>query len=458
MTASVRDPRARATRFAAPELRGAAFALGACQDHEVCLDGPAGTGKTVGCLYKIHRLLSAYAGSRALVARKTNTALSGSAMVTYRDMIRRGRPDIRYFGGNKIEPAAFRYPNGSEMLVSGLDRPEKVQSAEFDWAYINEATECDLPDLEFVRMRLRARAGGPAVPYRQVLMDTNPGPPTHWLNERMNAGRTTRLLSRHEDNPRYYDLVKGDWTEEGREYIFGVLAGLTGVRYARYVRGIWAAAENTVYEDAFDRARNVVPRFAIPGEWPRYLAVDFGYTNPFVCKWYAQDPDGRLYCYREIYQTKTLVEEHAREVVKLSQWGKLEGGEPYPRAVLADHDAEGRATFERHTGLVTTAAHKAVSEGIQAVAARLRPAGDGRPRLLYFADALVKRDQELVTSRRPTCTIDEFESYVWDVRVAGNGREQPVKKDDHGMDADRYLCAYLDLGGGEVSYYPSVWK
>jgi hypothetical protein len=43
-------------RIAAPELRGAALELGRCRDLEVCLDGPAGTGKTWGALFKIHTL------------------------------------------------------------------------------------------------------------------------------------------------------------------------------------------------------------------------------------------------------------------------------------------------------------------------------------------------------------------------------------------------------------------
>src|SRR6266566_2300060 len=128
----------REVRIPAPELRGNNLALGWCRDREVCLEGPAGTGKTVGALFKVHTVLSKYDGARALVARKTNTALSGSAMVTYRDNILKGRRDIRYFGGNKVEPAAYRYPNGSEMIVNGLDKPEKVQSSEFDIALINE--------------------------------------------------------------------------------------------------------------------------------------------------------------------------------------------------------------------------------------------------------------------------------------------------------------------------------
>ena len=149
-----------------PELRGAALALGRCRDLEVCLDGPAGTGKTFSALFKIHTMLLRYPGSRALVARKNNTALAGSALATYRDMLD-PREGVEYFGGNKVKPAAFMYPNGSMMVVNGLDKPGKVKSWEFDMAYINEATECTVDDIEFVRSRLRYGK----MPYHQLIMD-----------------------------------------------------------------------------------------------------------------------------------------------------------------------------------------------------------------------------------------------------------------------------------------------
>lgn len=436
----------------APEFRGGNLALGSCRDIEACLDGAAGTGKTVACLYKLHILLTLYPGAKALVARKSNTALAGTAMATYRNHILDEREGIRYFGGNKVKPAAFEYPNGSMLIVSGLDKPQKVKSLEVDLCFINEASECSVEDIEFVRSRLRHGR----LPYHQLLMDTNPDAPTHWLNCRMNDGITTRLVSRHEDNPRYFNARTNDWTEEGRQYIFGTLAGLTGVRLARLRYGLWAAAENTVFEGSYDRAKNVVKRFQIPDTWPRYMSLDFGYTHPFVAKWYAEDNDGRLYCYRELYMTKRLVEEHAKQVKHLSRWGQP-GGDPLPRIIYADHDAEGRATFERYTGLVTTPAHKAVSEGIQAMSARLRPAGDGKPRLVYFEDALVERDQELANAKKPTCTIEEFDSYVWDTRSGQKKGDVPVKESDHGIDCDRYMCA-RDLSPSTVSHFPDIWK
>lgn len=438
-------------RIPAPELRGANFALGACRDLEVCLDGPAGTGKTVAALYKVHMILTLYPGAKALVARKTNTALAGSAIATYRDHILDPREGVKYFGGNKVRPAAFEYPNGSVMIVNGLDKPDKVKSWEFDIAYINEATECEEEDAEFVLSRLRHGK----TPYHQLIMDVNPGPPSHWLNMRMNAGKTTRLLSRHEDNPRFFDTRTNDWTEAGREYIFNTLERLTGVRYARLRRGIWAAAEGSVYEQVWDRAKIVVDPFPIPPEWPRYLVIDFGFTHPFVCLWAARDPDGRLIIYRQIYMTNRLVEDHAKTIKHWSRWSQ-QNGDPLPHAIICDHDAEDRMTLARHLGLNTVPAKKNVSAGIQLVASRFKIAGDGKPRIMIHRNSLVELDRELAAKKQPTCLEDEPESYIWKKNSAGV-MDEPEKENDHGLDALRYLVAHFDLVPTDVQYSGRVY-
>jgi phage terminase large subunit len=115
--------------------------------------------------------------------------------------------------------------------------------------------------------------------------------------------------------------------------------------------------------------------------------------------------------------------------------------------VICDHDAEDRATLERHLGMGTVAAKKTVSDGIQAVQARLRPAGDGKPRLFVVRGALVERDPELEAAKKPLCLEDEIGGYVWDLKDGKQPKEQPVKENDHGCDAMRYVCAERDLGG-----------
>src|SRR5690606_19164820 len=128
---------------------------------------------------------------------------------------------VRWFGGSGSEPAAFRYSNGSVVVVGGLDRATRLLSTEYDLCFIDEAIEVTEEDIDTIVTRLR----NGRLSYQQLLMATNPGPPTHHLKARAEAGRTVMLYSKHEDNPRMYQA--GEWTEYGREYL-ARLESLTG--------------------------------------------------------------------------------------------------------------------------------------------------------------------------------------------------------------------------------------
>lgn len=425
------------------EPRGAARQLFSTRDAEVLLDGPAGTGKSLAALYRLHAACLAHPGIRCLIVRKTAVSLGSTTLVTFDekvavDALRTGA--VRWYGGSPREAAAYRYHNGSRIVVGGMDKPEKVLSSEYDLVFADEATELTVTDWETLASRLR----NGRLPWQQQIAACNPAHPTHWINQRAAEGKMRRLISRHVDNPRYVN-TDGTYTAEGEAYM-AKLGALTGVRKLRLKDGRWAAAEGVIYE-GFDPAVHVIPRFDIPPDWVRWWSVDFGYTNPAVIQCWAEDPDGRLYLYREIYQTRTLVEDLAKKVLSIVAPGGV-WREPRPRAVICDHDAEDRATLQRHLGMSTTAARKDVSPGIQAVATRWRPAGDGRPRLFLFADALVQRDSELDEAKKPCCTAEELPGYVWAVKPgnAGGLKEEPVKADDHGADALRYVVAARDLG------------
>lgn len=436
---------------------------------EIVLVGAAGTGKSRACLEKLHYEAATNPALRCLMVRKTYASLKASGLVTFDEKVMPQLDGVRFVGETAKRPPHYAYPNGSVIVVGGLDRPSKVMSSEYDLIYVQEATELTENDWEALTTRLR----NAKLPYQQLLADCNPDAPTHWLKLRGDAGKTLLLPSTHADNPTLYNHDLHDWTPEGLRYL-AVLDALSGVRHDRLRLGIWAAAEGMIYADSWSEPRNLINYFRPPLEWPRYLSIDFGFTHPFVCQWWAQDPDGRLYLYRELYQTQRLVEDHARSVRAASGWGGMDGAgptipldllgkqkphvDPLPRAIFADHDAEGRATFERHLGLYTTAAHKAVKEGIDAVAARMRPAGDGRPRLFVMRDSLLERDQWLVERKLPTCTAEEIPGYVWDLaHAAAAAKEQPVKDNDHGVDALRYLVASLDCRQSTVQWGPKIW-
>jgi PBSX family phage terminase large subunit len=415
--------------------RGGGAALWRCKDPEVMLSGPAETGKTYSCLQKLDALMWKYAGAQSAIVRKTYASMTGSVLQTYEKKVLGEGSPVTPYGGEK--PQWYDYPNGSRVWVGGMDNPTKVLSSERDIIYVNQAEELTLDDWETLTTRATGRAGN--IPYAQVFGDCNPWTPQHWIRQRSDL---TFLESRHEDNPTLFD-ENGALTEQGRRSL-AVLDKLSGPRKQRLRYGKWVAAEGVVYED-FDRVVHLRERFAVPDAWRKIRTIDFGYTNPFVCQWWAVDGDGRMYLYRELYMSGRTVKVHAKQINELS------AGERY-EATIADHDAEDRATLEEN-GIKTIAAHKAISPGIQATQERLKVAGDGRPRLYVFADALIEADQALVEKRQPYTTEHEFDSYVWPQGQDGKPqkKEVPVDAYNHGMDAMRYAVAYVDKLTNEPS-------
>jgi phage terminase large subunit len=449
--------------------RGACRVAMTARDPEFLLAGPAGTGKSRALLEKLHLMALANPGMRGLICRKTATTLSSTALVTWNRFViaeTAAAGHVRFYGGSAQEPPSYKYRNGSVIAIGGMDKVDKIMSSEYDVIYVQEATELTENDWEALTTRLRNWR----VSFQQLMADCNPSAPTHWLKRRCDDGKTRMLISRHEDNPMLF-TPDGSITEKGADYL-SKLDALSGIRFQRLRLGNWVAAEGVIYED-FAQHLHVVSRESfshlaageildgsgIPFSWTRYWSVDFGFVHPFVLQCWAEDPDGRMYLYREIYRTRKTVDQHARDMLNVcapcvkencrhsSSPGTDESCvrqwiEPKPTTIVADHDAEGRAVLERELEMTIQPAHKAVTEGIEAVQVRMRTEGDGRPRIFLLTDAVIERDPELLEASRPTSTIEEIPGYVWNDK----GKEEPAKVDDDGCDAMRYAIADRDFG------------
>ena len=233
------------------ELRGGNRLIFEARDPEILVEGMAGTGKTRTILELINALCHRFPGMRAVIVRKVRDTLATTALVTFEKKVLRPGDGVVFFGGSKHEPAAYRYPNGSQINVGGMDNAEKILSSEYDLVYPNEAPELSIEDWETLMSRLR----NGVLPNPRIIGDCNPTFGAHWLNKRCEAGVTRRIVTRLEDNPEYYHR-DGTPTEAGLRYLV-VLDRLTGSRYQRFRLGQWTGVENSIY-GTFDRDRQVV--------------------------------------------------------------------------------------------------------------------------------------------------------------------------------------------------------
>jgi phage terminase large subunit len=431
--------RQRQTLNLVPTFRGACLEAQTMTAHEWINAGPAETGKTFSLLWRLDSLLRATPRARAAIVRKVRADMDGTVLETWERVIEI-RGGVSTFGGESAK--FYDYPNGSRVHVGGMDRPGKTLSSERDFIYVNQAEELALEDWEFL---LRPTTGRGAVTATPMLFgDCNPGPPDHWIKRRASI----RLLeSVHQDNPTLF-RDDGTPTEQWLQRTGPILESMTGVRRDRLYLGLWVAAEGAVY--AYQPKYHLIDETALPEIKRWIVSIDFGYTNPFVAQLWGLDSDDRMYLVSEIYRTRRIVEDHARDIKAMVGGRRVE-------IYIADHDAEDRATLERH-GIKTIAAQKAVTVGIQAVQARMVVQPDGKPRLFIVRGALVERDENLVTTKKPVCTEQEFPEYVWAKDASGRPlKEEPVKVNDHGMDACRYAAVYAS-GDGRSSVVAETVK
>lgn len=201
----------------------------------------------------------------------------------------------------------------------------------------------------------------------------------------------------------------------------------TGVFYRRFILGEWCMAEGAIY-DQWDEKRHIVDDAGMPPISPDNwisIGIDYGTSNPFhaLTLGHAVDPAdgvGRLWVpheYRYDGRKAARQKTDAEYVAEVLAWKALANVDP--RYVCVDPSAASFRTALYQAGLPSVAANNHVADGIRTVASLI--AGD-----------------RLRVHRRCAGLIREIPGYAWDDRAAKLGNDEPVKADDHGLDALRY--------------------
>ena len=239
------------------ELRGGNWDLWCAREPEILVEGPRGTGKTRTILELLDALCRDYDGLSALIVRKYQKTLATTCLKTFNEQVLSTRGGVAFFGGSDVEPASYRYRNGSRIVIGGMDNPEKVKSSEYDIIYANEATELSEEDWEsLLPLRRHLLHGKPVIEAQRIVADCNPANSGHWLNQRCERAQTRRIKTTLRDNPVMAN-TDGTLTPYGQIYLDG-LKGLTGTRRERWLDGFWSGVENACYP-IFDRLVHVRP-------------------------------------------------------------------------------------------------------------------------------------------------------------------------------------------------------
>lgn len=267
--------------------------------------------------------------------------------------------------------------------------------------------------------------------YSMLFGSMNPSHPSHMLKKWIDKAA--------EGDPNYYAL---HFTLESNPFVDDAFKAriknsLSGVYYKRFYLGEWTLAEGAIF-DFFDRSIYCLDR---PPRAADYwiVGVDFGTNNAFAAILIGVSTGINIQSDPVLWAEKEFFWDH-RERGKqrtssefaqdLKNWL-----EPYSvKGIYIDPSAANFRLDLQKLGLHPVNADNDVENGIAKVTSEM------------------KRGALFVLNACPNL-IREIESYVWDPKSSEKGYDEPLKKDDHCIDAMRYainthkVSRYNDDGG-----------
>ena len=200
-------------------------------------------------------------------------------------------------------------------------------------------------------------------------------------------------------------------------------------RFNMIFGGNFDKADGLVY-DIFDVDKHVVPMPEFPPGTEFVGGIDWGFTDPFVCKIRAINPDGVHYDVAEYYKTQLTLREMIEAVRKMQISLGFEA-----RIFHADPSRPDYINEFCRAGIKTIAADNDIRLGIDR----------------HYE--LIKSGKYYVVEGTCPHTVDEYELYhyreIKDLKPDQSQRDElPVDKDNHTLDTCRYatMATYKPQG------------
>lgn len=340
-----------------------------------------------------------------LITRKTRPALHATTWRMILEVIDAdGYVKGRDYWLNKSE-LEITAANGNLMRFTGLDDPQKIKSASYNIAYIEEITEFDPDDYFFIKNTLRRprQDGG----IDQLFMTFNPIAATHWVWQdivlKRDPIKTAIIHSVHWDNPFLPD--------EYRNTLEGLISKNENL-YRVYTLGEPGVLGNLVYTnwDEISNYHEIITDNISYG-------LDFGYNNPTALLEIKVVDE-------EAYVKELIYESHLTDTEQIFRVKKAIPQLYWSRPVYCDSAYPGRIKDLKMAGLKAVPSDKEVVEGIN-----------------YVKTLKLHIDCNSVN------TIAEARSYEY-MKIGGEIQEEPVDFRNHAMDALRYNLYSRRPSGG----------
>lgn len=393
--------------------------------------GGWGNGKTAAGCAEAFALAMEYPGSTGLISRKTRPELKAT---TEHQFFHGGGGDDTDWPG--IPQEVIRAHNKSDFkltLINGsiihfwpLDDPDKLTNLNLGWFLIDQGEEVAEDIFQMLQGRLRQKN---APRCGMVLFN----PAGHdWIWRRC-------VYLKYPD----HKMVHAKTTDNPNlppDYLTSLL-NMPEKWVKRFVEGSFDVFSGQIWPE-FDPEIHTLAPFPLPEWYEGMEGIDHGKRAPTAILWAKFDDKGNCFIVDEHYQSGRLVSYHANKVhERRQQWGQPI--ETIIDAQAAQEDPNtGRSVIDEYNdhGIIVIQSDRHVIAGVNRIGEWLRldpnhphpitgeTREEGWPHLWIFKNCvnLIEHIAQYQWKKHPPTREEDPE-------------EKPLKKDDHDVDALRYL-------------------
>ncbi len=383
--------------------------------YVVCKGSRGSKKSKTAALWHIYHMMK-YPLSNTLVIRKVERTLRDSAFSDLQWAIKRlGVEHLWRCTTSPLEITNLK--TGQKILFRGLDTPFKITSISvsrgvLNFLWIEEAYEI-LKEDDFNTLDESIRGALPDGYWKRITLTFNPWSELHWLKSRFfdtPADNVLAMTTTYRCN---------EWLSDIDRKMYEDIRTRSPQRAKIACDGEWGIAEGLIFDNwSVEDLADKIPHFD-----RIYAGLDFGYANDpnALIKAHIDLTRKRIYVFDEMYRVGMSDDELVRELAE--RLGK--------QCVTCDSAEPKTINYLNQNGIWALPAVKgadSINRGI---------------RFLQGFDIIV--DIHCQNFKR------EIQLYRWQEDKYGNAIQRPVDQDNHLLDALRYACEEIMIGGFATS-------
>lgn len=266
--------------------------------------GSAGSGKSYFITQKlIYRCLKE--PIKVLVCRRYASTIRNTCFALFKEVLASWHltPYV------KIRESDFhiQFPNGSEVIFTGLDEETKILSlANISTIFVEEVFEVPQSIFEQLNLRMRGQAEG-----QQIIFAFNPISKNHWLYDFCMVNPPESFYfseTTYKDNP----FLNEEYIKSLEELKFR-----NPMKYNIFALGQWGVDDEGLVFRNFRVEEFDYFKLSQLG-YENRIGSDLGYVDPttIVCSLYDKE-HGRVYIYKEFYQRGCQLDDVAKAMTEM---------------------------------------------------------------------------------------------------------------------------------------------